>query len=107
MHQTVVREIACDWTVPLLINHKSIFIKNPTGDYNITAYLEPMTYFSWLLTLFFLLSVPFVFYLISRQTQEMDKISIIEAYEATFVSMIMIGSNKNPQKYPTRITFFR
>ena len=106
MHQTIEREIACDWTIPLVINHKSILIKNPTGRYNITAYLEPMTFLSWLMVVIFLATVPGLLYIIAKEAREMDKFSPGDAFEATFFQLVMMGSQKNPSKYSTRVIFF-
>ena len=103
--QTVERQLATDWTLPLVFSHLSIFIKNPTNTYNYTAFLEPLTYASWVAILVFLLSVPFVIFFISKMSDDDKVADLPESFGAVYVALLLLGSTLEPVKIPTRIVF--
>ena len=103
--QTMERELATDWTLPLVFSHLSIFIKNPTNTYNYTAYLEPLTYLSWAIIVLFLFAVPPVLFWVSKYAEEFRGMKLEESYGAVYVALLLLGSSHNPVKYSTRIVF--
>ena len=103
--QTVERELATDWTIPLVFSHLSIFIKNPTNVYNYTAYLEPLTYLSWAIIVVFLFAIPPVLFYVSKFAEEIQGMKIEESYGAVYVALLLLGSSHDPVKYSTRIAF--
>ena len=105
--QTVEREDAADFTIPLVFSYKSVFIKNPANVYNFTAYLEPLTYLSWALIGVFFLLVPFGLYKMSETSQEEKKLPLLQSFEAIFAALLMLNSQTDPNNNSTRIVFLR
>ena len=103
--QTVERQLATDWTLPLVFSHLSIFIKNPTNTYNYTAFLEPLTYASWVAILIFLLTVPFVIFFIAKKSDDEQVANLPENFGAVYEALLLLGSSLEPIKVPTRIVF--
>ena len=107
MIQTAERQVATDWTTPLIFSYKSVFIKNPTNVYNFTAYLEPLTYLSWAIIGVFFLLVPYFLYIISSKSKEDQEISLLQSFEAMFMALLLLGSPNDPNRISTRIVFLR
>ena len=88
------------------MTYQTLFIKSPSGNsYNFSAFIEPLHYTVWCLIIVVLVFVPIFIFFIGRNAQESPKITLDGSYEATFVSMIMIGSTVNPIRWSTRIIF--
>ena len=107
MIQTAERQDAADFTIPLVFSYKSVFIKNPANVYNFTAYLEPLTYLSWALIAVFILLVPYALYKMSQTSREEKELSVLQSYEAIFASLLLLGSQTDPNNISTRIVFLR
>ena len=105
--QTVERQIATDWTIPLLFSYQGVFIKNPTSVYNYIAYIEPMTNLSWMLTIFFLFFMPIWLSLISDQSKDDEKFDIKSSFGATYAALLLLGSRNEPISISSRIIFVR
>ena len=55
---TFARSAVVTFTEPILYYHHSLFIKNPTGSFNLKAYLDPLKFLTWISILVFCLVVP-------------------------------------------------
>ncbi len=104
--QTAERQVACDWTIPLVFTYQSVFIKNPTNAYNYTAYLEPITYMAWILVGIFLLATPLFLHATWQSSKEPQNASLGQAYSVAYIALVMMGSSHVPLKMSTRILFF-
>ena len=103
LFQTDEREEDASFGLPLKFSYCSLFIKNPAGVYNYTAYLEPVTYLAWGFILLFLLIVPLFIFMIAYGAEE--KISLPWAFENVYVTLIMMGATFNPERISTKIIF--
>ena len=107
LFQTREREEDASFGLPLKFSSQSIFIKNPANVYNYAAYLEPVTNMGWVLILVFFILVPIFIHMVSQWAQEYPGISIGSSYEATLVTLVMMGTPFNPTKISTRVIFGR
>jgi hypothetical protein len=106
--QTQSRSEVASFSTPLILGYQSLFIKNPVNVFNYTAYLEPVTTLSWVIVLIFLATVPFALYVVASGTaQTSDKMSLGQSFSATYVALLRFGSDNNPSRVSTRITFVR
>ena len=88
------------------MTYQTLFIKSPSGNsYNFSAFIEPLHYTVWCLIIVVLVFVPMFIFFIGKYAQEFPKITLDGSYEATFVSMIMMGSTVNPIRWSTRMIF--
>ena len=98
------RSQVASFTIPLVFSYQSVFIKNPSNVYNYTAYLEPLTIWSWIVILIFLCVAPIALYGISKMSEQ-EEFSILTSFEAVYVALILLGSPKDPNPIPTRLVF--
>ena len=104
---TISRTEVVSFLVPLDVVSHRLFIKNPSHVYNYTAYLEPLTFWSWVSIGIFLLIAPILLFIMARLVKEPDGTSIIESYEAVYVPLIAMGSQYKPSYFTTRVIFGR
>ena len=107
LYVTKLRAEAVSFTVPLVYSAQNIFIKNPSHIYNFTAYLEPLTCWSWISIMIFLLTSPSLLFAITRLGKEPIRTSIMESFEAVYSALIMMDTPFQPSKFSTRIIFGR
>ena len=86
-------------------SYQSVFIKNPAGVYNYTAYLEPVTYLAWAFIFIFLMIVPLFIIVVAIFADE--KLTVPLAFENVYVTFVMMGATFNPVKISTKIIFGR
>ena len=92
----------------MVFSYQAIFIKNPANVYNYEAYVEPMTYMSWILVvLFLMLTPPFLYFAFTYNPNPLDKMSVAESFGAVFVTISMMGAPYNPKNISARIIFLR
>ena len=107
LFQTRAREEAASFSLPLEYGFQSVFIKNPANVYNYTAYLEPLTYWSWLSIMIFLLVFPILLYVVSRWAKDSSQISMGQSLETVYIALILMGSPFDPSKPSIRFVFGR
>ena len=84
-----------------------IFIKNPDNVYNLTAYLAPLTYWSWVSISLFLLLFSIVLFTMARLVKEPFKISILESFETVTFAFLLTDSPFKPSCLTMRILLVR
>lgn len=104
--QTKERSVVTSWTVPLLFSYQSIFIKNPANVYNYTAFLEPLTSMSWLAIGLFLVAITPFLHWMSKVALNEKSINVSQSLESVYLSLLLLGSDRNPIGLPTRILFW-
>ena len=107
LYVTKSRAEVVSYTVPLDYSAQRIFIKNPSHIYNYTAYLEPLTCWSWISIMIFLLTSSSLLFAITRLGKEPIRTSIIESFEAVYSALIMMDSPFQPSKFTTKVIFGR
>jgi ionotropic kainate glutamate receptor 5 len=63
---TMDRSTVITFAQPITQIYHSLFIKNPTGSYNLNAYVEPLTHLSWAFIGIFALVVSPILFLTTR-----------------------------------------
>jgi hypothetical protein len=63
---TKERASAITYSDPISDYYHAIFIKNPAETFNYTAYIEPLSYLSWIFIFFGCILAPFILYLTLR-----------------------------------------
>ena len=107
LYHTRAREEDTSFSLPLQFGLQSVFIKNPANIYNYKAYLEPLTYWSWLCIMIFLLVFPILLYVVSRWANDSSKISMGQSLETVYIALIMMGSPFDPSKPSLKFLFGR
>ena len=104
LFQTDEREEDASFGLPLKFSYCALFIKNPAGVYNYSAYLEPVTYLAWGFIFLFLIIVPLFIFFIAYYAPG-EKITLPLAFENVYVTFIMMGATFNPDRISTKIIF--
>ncbi len=63
---TIARSQVITFAQPITRIHHQLFIKNPTGSFNFTAYIEPLHYLSWIFVVLLILLGPLVLFYIAQ-----------------------------------------
>ena len=84
-----------------------IFIKNPDNVYNFTAYLAPLTNWSWVSITLFLFLFSIVLFTMARLVKEPFKISILESFETVTFAFLLTDSPFKPSCLTTQILLVR
>lgn len=63
---TSTRSAVIQFSYPIVSSHNRLFIKNPTGYFNIKAYFEPIKGWGWIGVTLFCLTSSIGLYLLSR-----------------------------------------
>ena len=102
---TRLRQEVISFSLPLTFSSFGVFIKNPASIYNYTAYLETLTYWSWLGILIFLMAISISLYAIMRLAEGSLRISFGQNFEAVFRALLLLDSQFALSKTSTRLIF--
>ena len=80
-----------------------IFIKNPDNVYNYFAYIEPLSYWSWVSVTLFLFIFSMILFAMARLAKEPFKMSIFESIETVTFAFLFKESPFKPSSLPTQI----
>ena len=106
LYHTQSRAESVSFSLPLNYASQSIFIKNPANVYNYLAYLEPLTYWSWISILILLFAFSFILFTITKLVKEPVKTSIFESFETVYLAIFLLSSPFKPSYLTTRIVLF-
>ena len=84
-----------------------IFIKNPDNVYNYFAYLEPLSYWSWVSVTLFLLMFSIILFTMARLVKEPFRMSIVESLETIILAFLFKESPFKPSYLATQIVLLR
>ena len=101
------REEAVVFSFELDYGTIGIFIKNPDNVYNFTAYLAPLTYWSWVSISLFLFVFSIVLFAMARLVKEPFKISILESFETVTFAFLLTDSPFKPSCLTMQILLVR
>ena len=101
------RKEAVSFSSELDYGTMGIFIKNPDNVYNFTAYLAPLTYWSWVSITLFLLLFSIVLFAMARLVKEPFKISILESFETVTFAFLLTDSPFKPSCLTMQIMLVR
>ena len=102
---TRIRQEVISFSLPLTFSSFGVFIKNPANIFNYTAYLETLTYWSWLAILVFLMFISISLYAIMRLAEGSLRISFGQNFEAVFRALLLLDSQFALSKTSTRFIF--
>ena len=105
--RTLAREEVVSFSTGLDTISLGFFIKRPSHVYNYTAYLEPLTFWSWVSIIFFLFTSPILLFTMTRLVKEPVRISFIESFEVVYVALISMDSPFKPLYFTSRAMFGR
>ena len=106
LYHTQSRAESVSFSTPLNYGSQSIYIKNPANVYNYLAYLEPLTYWSWISILILLIAFAFILHTMTRLVKEPIKTSILESLETVYLALFLMSSPFKPSYFTTRIILF-
>ena len=101
------REKAVSFSSELDYGTRSLFIWNPDKVYNLTAYISPLTYWSWVSISLFLFVFSIVLFAMARLVKEPFKISILESFETVTFAFLLTDSPFKPSCLTTQIVLIR
>ena len=101
------RKEAVSFSSELDFGTMGIFIKNPDNVYNFTAYLAPLTYWSWVSISLFLFVFSIVLFAMARLVKEPFKISILESFETVTFAFLLTDSPFKPSCLTMQILLVR
>ena len=105
--ETLARQQVVSFSKGLDIVSLNFFIKTPSDVYNYTAYLEPLTFWSWVSIIIFLFISPVLLFTMTRLVKEPSRMSFIESFEAVYVALISMDSPFKPLYFTSRAIFGR
>ena len=106
LYHTQSRAESVSFSTPLNYGSQSIYIKNPANVYNYLAYLEPLTYWSWVSILILLIAFAFILHTMTKLVEDSLKISIFESFETVYLALFLMSSPFKPSYFTTRIVLF-
>ena len=104
---SALRKEAVSFSSELDYGTIGIFIKNPDNIYNFTAYISPLTYWSWVSITLFLLLFSIVLFAMARLVKEPFKISILESFETVTFAFLLTDSPFKPKCLTMQILLVR
>ena len=84
-----------------------IFIKNPDNVYNYFAYLEPLSYWSWVSVTLFLFMFSIILFTMARLVKEPFRMSMVESLETIILAFLFKESPFKPSYLATQIVLLR
>ena len=84
-----------------------IFIKNPDYFYNYFAYIEPLSYWSWVSVTLFLFIFSFILFAMARLVKESFRMSIFASLETVIFAFLFKESPFKPSYLATKILLVR
>ena len=106
LYHTQSRAESVSFSTALNYGSQSIYIKNPANVYNYLAYLEPLTYWSWISILIMLIAFAFIIHTMTKLVKEPIKTSIFESFETVYLALFLMSSPFKPSYFTTRIVLF-
>ena len=101
------RKEAVSFSSQLDYGAMGLFIKNPDNVYNFTAYLAPLSYWSWVSISLFLFLFSMVLFTMARLVKEPFKISILESFETVTFAFLLTDSPFKPSCLTMQILLVR
>ena len=80
-----------------------IFIKNPDNVYNYFAYLEPLSYWSWVSVTLFLFMFSIILFTMARLVKEPFTMSIVESLETIILAFLL---KTQGLRFESRLLFY-
>ena len=104
---TAARAAVIDFSATIDQDSSTLFIKNPSGTFNYTAYVEPLKYMAWLAVGIFCIIAPIPIFIAARLGKEPTKSEFTWVKSVVFVlsSVTMRGGKVSPDKYSSRCAF--
>ena len=104
---STARAAVIDYTMTIGEDYSSLFIKNPSGTFNFTAYIETLKYMSWLLVGLFCIFAPIPMFIIAKLGCDPMKDEFTWGNSQVFVlgSLTMKGWKVTPDRYSSRCAF--
>ena len=100
---SLIRDHDFDWTIPFTNGFERIFIKRPTLSMNYLAYLQPFTFYCWIMFLLLLSCGPLLLFFGWKRVKESEQQTFVTMIRSVGLTALNFGIDLHPSKTSTRI----